>query len=523
NGTAILVEEGSLTTNMVALSVEGELGPVDSQVALSATLSNVGVFAPGLNGPLTASGTIRQTDSAMLGVNIEAVGPGGSTARIQGSTASDFSNVNLDVRGSAPLGLTNRFILPRSLSGTANFDLRVDGPPRLASVSGRVEANGARFVDPDLAISLDDLSLTADIAQGAANVAASGNFGGGGRVEMSGRVGLIGSLDSDIAIALRSLTLTDPRLYQTTLNGNLSVVGPLSGGARISGRIDLGETNIRIPSTGLGGAGEIPDVIHINEPPPVRGTRRRAGLLDASQNGKASSGRSAYPLDIFVSTPNQIFVRGRGLDSEFGGSLRITGTTANVVPIGAFNLIRGRLDILGRRLDIEDATISLQGSFTPVIRIVATTAADDVTVRVVVSGPATNPDIGFTSEPELPEEEVLARLLFGRELQTLSPFQAAQLALAVRTLAGRGGEGVVGEVRRKTGLADLGVTSDGNGGTAVRAGAYLNENIYTDITVGSDGESELNLNLDLTPSVRLKGSASNSGETSIGIFYEKDY
>ena len=123
----------------------------------------------------------------------------------------------------------------------------------------------------------------------------------------------------------------------------------------------------------------------------------------------------------------------------------------------------------------------------------------------------------------MPQEEVLARLIFGRGLETLSPLQAARLALAVRTLAGQGGEGVVGNIRDSAGLADLDVTTDEEGNTAVRAGAYLGENIYTDVEVDSGGETNLNLNLDVSPSVTLKGSVNSEGETSLGVFFERDY
>ena len=142
---------------------------------------------------------------------------------------------------------------------------------------------------------------------------------------------------------------------------------------------------------------------------------------------------------------------GAGWTANLGGSIRLSGTTANVIPSGAFSLVRGRLDILGNRMTIEEAKISMQGSFEPVLRLVATSSDNDINVFVIVSGPASDPEIEFISEPELPEEEVLARLLFGRGLETLSPIQAAQLALAVRTLAGRGGEGLVGNIRQRTG------------------------------------------------------------------------
>ena len=72
-------------------------------------------------------------------------------------------------------------------------------------------------------------------------------------------------------------------------------------------------------------------------------------------------------------------------------------------------------------------------------------------------------------------------------------------------------------------MADFDVTTDDEGNAAVRAGAYLGENIYTDLNVGAGGETRLKLNLDVTPSVKLKGSASNTGDTSLGIFFERDY
>ena len=57
----------------------------------------------------------------------------------------------------------------------------------------------------------------------------------------------------------------------------------------------------------------------------------------------------------------------------------------------------------------------------------------------------------------------------------------------------------------------------------MRAGAYLGENVYTDVTVNGAGETELNLNLDVSPSVTLKGSTSTDGDTSVGVFFERDY
>ena len=55
------------------------------------------------------------------------------------------------------------------------------------------------------------------------------------------------------------------------------------------------------------------------------------------------------------------------------------------------------------------------------------------------------------------------------------------------------------------------------------AGAYVSDNIYTEVTADSAGRQQINLNLDVTRNLTAKGSASNDGDTGIGLFFEKDY
>ncbi len=522
DGDQIRIDTFTASSDLLSLQANGALGQNDSTIDMSARLANVAPFVPGFSGPLSADGRLGQRSDGRYTVNLTANGPGGTTATVTGDAAQDVNTVDITASGNAPLGLANSFIAPRTLSGQADYDLRISGAPALENVSGTVTTSGARLAAPALGLSLEDIALTGRLGNANATLNLTARPNTGGTVAVIGDVGLTDGNNADLVVRLTDAVLTDPRLYETSVNGRITVVGPLTGGARIGGTLNLGETNVQIPSTGLGGSGDIPEVVHINEPPPVRGTRQRAGLLETASD-TARAGGPVYPLDITVNAFSRIFVRGRGLDSEFGGSLRITGDTTNVVPIGAFDIIRGRLDILGNRLDIEEATVSIQGTFDPTLNIRATTDADEVLIAVLVQGPATNPEISFLSEPELPQEEVLSRLIFGRGIETLSAIQAAQLALAVRTLAGQGGEGIVGSIRSNTGLADLDVTTDEDGNAAVRAGAYLSEDLYTDVTIGSGGETILNLNLDLSPRVTLKGSTSNTGETSVGIFFERDY
>jgi translocation and assembly module TamB len=289
----------------------------------------------------------------------------------------------------------------------------------------------------------------------------------------------------------------------------------------IAGKIALTETELRVPSTGFGGAGGLPGLAHVNEPGAVHATRLRAGLI--ATGGAARGVVRGFGLDVTLSAPSRLFVRGRGLDAELGGELRLLGSTTAVAPAGAFNLIRGRLEILGKRLVLDQATLEMQGELVPYLTISASTENDGITTGVSITGPATEPVVSFTSSPELPEEEVLAQLLFGQSLTNLSAFQALQLANAVATLAGKGGEGVVSRLRKGFGLDNLDVKTDAAGGTSLTAGKYLGKNIYSEVTLDQLGQSQINLNLDLSKSITLRAQAGSDGNTGLGVVVEKDY
>jgi translocation and assembly module TamB len=228
-------------------------------------------------------------------------------------------------------------------------------------------------------------------------------------------------------------------------------------------------------------------------------------------------------LDIRINAPNQIFVRGRGLDVELGGALRIRGTTTDIEPVGRFELRRGRLIVLGQRIDFDEGWLQLVGNLDPEIHLVAETQSQDVTAIVTVDGRVSAPRISFSSDPPLPEDEVLARVLFNRSTQNLSAFQVAQLAAAAAELAGGGGPGLLSQLRGATGLDDLDIVTEEDGATALRAGKYLDDNIYLDVQTGTDGVTRAEIRLDLSDYVTARGAVESDGNSTIGLFYERDY
>jgi len=488
------------------------------RLQIRARVNDLSLVAPGVVGTLAIIGELEETEAGYR-LDLTGRGPVGTEARVIGTVDADLARVDLAVTGSGDLALANPSLDTITIQGPVGFDLRVQGRPVLSSVSGRASTSGARIVSPRQLITVDDVAGTATLSGGRAALEGSARLGGG-QVSARGSMGLDLPFPVDLQVTVAGARITDRRIFETTVDGTLAVAGPLRTGGTISGNVRLSDTELRLPSTGLGGSGFIPPMRHVNEPSDVRRTRDHAGLTTGRGDGGP---RIPWNLDLAVSSPNRIFLRGRGLDAELGGTLILRGTTAEVVPSGEFGLIRGRLDLLGRRFTLSDGFARLQGRFIPFVQLVAATTTRELSARIIVSGEADALELRFESVPELPDEEILARLLFGQELGRLSAFQAAQLASAVATLAGRGGDGIIGNLRQAFGFADFDITSDTQGQAALRVGRYLAENIYTDITVDSQGRSEVSINLDVSPSVTVRGRTDSEGRSGVGIFFERDY
>ncbi|WP_203227998.1 translocation/assembly module TamB domain-containing protein [Roseovarius dicentrarchi] len=520
----LVIDSAALRTPQVTADVSGTLGTGGNSTArIDARVSNVALLAPGISGPGTIKGTVRGDGSGYV-IDTDATGPAGITAKITGRIGND-RNLNLQARGKVPLALANFAISPRSLSGIANFDLAVNGPPAVSSVTGTITTSGAGLALPKLKLALQGINANVRLTGGAAQIDASAGVSTGGRLAVNGRIGLSGGYQADLAADLQGVGITDPGLYTTKANGRITLNGPLTGGANIAGTINLGKVSIQVPSGAITAGANLPGLEHINEPAAVRRTRAFADMLNGGGNGGPGTEASGpvFGLDVTVNAPARIFVRGRGLDAELGGALRLRGNTAQVIPEGRFNLLRGRLDILGKRLDLTEGYLQMQGSFVPYLHLVAQTTSGDVQIIIGIDGPATEPEITFSSQPDLPEDQVVSQLIFGRDLSQISAFQAIQLASAVATLAGKGGGGVVGKLRQGVGLDNLDVTTGAEGNTEVKAGKYLSENIYSEVEVDSEGETQINLNLQINKRLKAKGSFGAGGNSGLGVFFEKDY
>lgn len=490
----------------------------NADLTLNAQLARLERFVPQLAGTLSAAGT-AQRSSGIWQVNLDANGPAGTNARVAGSWDEAQAEADLTANGNFRLDVANLFIAPNLLSGAASFDLALRGAPSLEALSGTIRTQGSRLVLPDIPQQVEDISGQVQISNARARLDITARPRDGGQIRIGGPVGLTAPFVGDLGIALGNVVLTDNLIYRTELGGNLRLSGPLAQRGALTGQIDVAETNINIASAGGAiDAAPIPDISHIGEPRTAYLTRARAGLIESQSSGSNND----LALDVQVNAPNRIFARGRGLRSELGGSLRIRGTASAPEPAGQINLIRGSFDILGRRLELDSGQIALVGNLIPFLDFSASSNTSEGTATLTITGPVNAPQIEVSADPNRPSEEALALLLFGDNVQDLSPLALARLAASAAKLSGRG-LGAEEKLADETGVDDVDVGFDNLGTGELGLGGYAAENVYTDFNINTRGESELSINLDLNPSLSVTGTVDSAGETGVGLFFKRDY
>ena len=236
-----------------------------------------------------------------------------------------------------------------------------------------------------------------------------------------------------------------------------------------------------------------------------------------------------WRLAIKARVPNRLAVSGLGIDSEWRGDFDIGGSIISPTVRGQADLVRGGYEFAGRRFDLARGQIRFQGESPPdpILDIVATGDTQGLTASIRVTGTGLKPDIAFSSNPALPQDELLSRMLFGTSITNLSAPEAVQLAAAVASLQG-GGNGLnpINALRTAIGLDRLRIlAADTTTGqkTAIAAGKYITRRTYVEIITDGQGYSATRAEFQVTRWLSLLSTISTIGRQSATVRVSKDY
>ncbi len=286
-------------------------------------------------------------------------------------------------------------------------------------------------------------------------------------------------------------------------------------------------------------------LILLPEPPPallpVEGESMLWAAIEADTTvTELRADRPVSPIDtltlplpdvaVALNVPGGLRLRGHGLDVELRG--RVDALVEDGTPGigGGLEVWRGRLDLLGRRFEVETGRVIFdpdQVEPNPELDIRLATTVEGTRFTVDVTGTALEPRLQLGSDPEMPEGDIVASLLFGRPLDELDEGQSELLAQRTRQIAAAYGAAVLSqEIGQRLGVDILSIEPAGEKGSAsLVVGQYLSPDVIVQYEqVLEEGAAALiRLEYAMTRSIRLETVATQGEGSGVQIEWRKDY
>ena len=230
----------------------------------------------------------------------------------------------------------------------------------------------------------------------------------------------------------------------------------------------------------------------------------------------------AVRLDLDLDLGERFFLKGRGLDAQLGGAVKLASVNGSLPRAsGSIRVVKGTYSAYGQRLDIERGILNFQGPVdNPGLNIVALRKNQDVEAGVALSGSAQAPRVKLVSNPTLPDSEKLSWLVLGHGVEGSSgqDFSALQAAAGALLAAG---ESVTLQQRiaRAAGLEEVGLKGAGTlESTVLTLGKRLSSKAYLSYEQGLVG-SEALVKINYTLSKRLSVRAQAGTTPAVDLFY----
>ncbi|HWG77692.1 MAG TPA: translocation/assembly module TamB domain-containing protein [Steroidobacteraceae bacterium] len=567
-----------LAAGHAAIAIDGVFSPaLDFRASVHGVDARlVDAFDPGLlaAGSLNADVRLHGTRSAPIGqASLRVTGvklaraaaqglpavDASASARLAGSSGDVFMQLkagsasHMQLSGRVPLNPSGRFAvklagrldlaLTNSLlaqqgkhaAGILTVAASANGTARAPQISGTVQLAHGDLRDYPQGIHLSDINAELVGAQGSLRIASMTARAGPGQLSMSGTVGVLQpQMPLDITVKGQRIQPIVNDILTANLNTNLHVAGTLRQRLDVTGNVHINHAAIDIPNGFPPSVAVLHVIVPGQKPPPAAKTQ----LVIA--------------LGIDVDAPASIFVQGRGLDAQLGGKLQLTGTSDKPLVGGAFNMIRGTYSLAGTNIKFTSGRVSFNGEglkdkIDPTLDFLAQASVTynsiPTVVNLNVTGFADAPQISLSSTPPLPQDDLLALLLFGRPASQLSVLQVAEIGAAVASLSGiGGGSGGGGKhslnpltwIKHALGLNAFSVggaappagAAAGAGstisGASVTAGKYVSNRVYVAATQSTTGTSQVQVDVDLNAGVKLQTRLGNGTATAQGTTPQND-
>ena len=347
--------------------------------------------------------------------------------------------MTLALHGNVNLALIQLFDPSVRTSGEVRFNINSSGTAPGKNLGGEIDIVNANYAAGNLPVGLTNGNGVLTLSPDRVDIKSFQGNVGGGQVTASGGFTYRPSLRFDLGLEAKGVRMLYPQGMREGINANIRLVGSTEH-AMLAGNVDLTDLSFT-PAFQL--TSFVSQFSSGVQAPPSMGI---------TQNIK---------LNLTVHSSNNINLVSRTLSIDGSANLRVVGTAADPVILGRVDLTGGDLILHGDRFVVTGGTIQfVNPSVTqPVVNLTITTSIQQYNITMRFQGPADQLNTQYTSDPSLPQADIIHLLAFGQttEAAANSPAMPANQQ-AESLLASQVSSQITGRIARAAGISQLSIS-----------------------------------------------------------------
>jgi translocation and assembly module TamB len=336
-------------------------------------------------------------------------------------------------------------------SGRIDLDLKSQGRASEPTMHGQIRIVNTSLAAETLPLALSSVNGEISISGNRVDIKEIKGTAGGGTISTHGSVTYGKEPNFAMDVQAKSVRI-HPNGLRTVLDGNVQLNGTPQK-SLLSGQILIDRLSFQ-DGFDLGTfLAQVSNNQQVSTPSPLESNMR---------------------LNLSVQSTQNLSLASSQLSMEGSANLNVTGTAANPVILGRVNLTGGEVFFLSKRFEVQHGTIAFSNPVQTeaVVNLYVKTVVKQYNITIHFAGPATQLKTSYTSDPALPELDIINLLAFGQTTaEKASNADTPATVGAESAVAQQAAGQVASRLQQATGLSQL--TIDPLAGNSQNPGAQV--------------------------------------------------
>ena len=423
--------------------------------------------------------------------------------------------MSLSVLGTVNMQLAQLFSPDIRSSGELKFDLHGSGVG--SNFGGQIQLANVAFSSADLPVGLQQGNGSLTLAGDRLEVSKFQGTIGGGSVTAQGGVTLRPKVQFNLGLSGNGIRILYPDGMRESLDANLRLAGGTEN-AVLGGTVNVSDLSFT-PAFDL--SSFISQLTGGVAPPPSQGL---------AQN---------IQLNLAVHSTNNVNLVSRSLSVNGAANLQVRGTAAYPVILGRVNLTGGDIILNGNRFVLTGGTVQFvnPSETEPVVNVTLTTNIQQYDISMRFHGPVDQLRPQFSSNPALPEADIINLLALGQTSEARQANSSAGLSPSTTQtgeglVAGQVSSELTGRISKIAGISQLSInpvlaggTAQGPPGANITIQQRVTSNLFVTFTTNAATTQSQTIQgqYQISPRVALSATRDPNGGVAVDALIKKSW